>query len=405
MTLDMTTLLVVSSLVIAVTSVLFIVEAWNRDGDEVDRLWSLAFAAALTTGLSYIASAAVPELWWANAVGNAGSVLTTSAMWNGIRVLSGRRSLVQLSIGAAAVAALAVVLVGPDGGAWAGGAVMLAGTALGALLGGVAILRSPARGIRAGVLLGTVLLSAGAFYAFRLVVFLAAGPEFALFRTYAGTEVSTLFVVLLITGAAFSMVVLRGTQARAQQDEARNFDPMTGARTGVSFVPRANALLRAHHEASAPVALAAVTPEGIDEIAVAFGREHAGRALVVCGEAAQVLLPKRALMGRDAQDGRAFQVLLPGFTAAEAAEWATEVRKEIIDSPLEVPGSRLRLTVSVGITSARTHGYDLERLCDVSRKLSRGAIADGGNRVVVAPPPTPVPARAPDDGGVSAATR
>lgn len=383
MNLDMTTLLVVSSLVITVTSVLFIVEARSRDGDEVDRLWSLAFAAALTTGLSYLASAVVPELWWANAVGNVGSVLTTGAMWNGIRALQGRRSLVQVSAGAAGLAGLVVVVAGPDGGAWAGGAVMLAGTALGALAGGATILSSgPERRIRAAVLLGTVLVVAGVFYAFRLVVFVAVGPESLLFRTYAGTEVSTLVVVLLITGAAFSMVVLRGTQARARQDEAHNFDPMTGARTGVSFIPRATALLRAHEEGSAPVALAAVTPEGIDEIAVAFGREHADRALVVCGEAVQVLLPKRALMGRDAMDGRAFQVLLPGWTAEEATAWATEVRKEILDSPLEVPGSRLRLAVSIGITTARTHGYDLDGLCDVSRKLSRGAVDGGGNRVV-----------------------
>ncbi|MCK6210899.1 GGDEF domain-containing protein [Georgenia sp. EYE_87] len=379
----MTTLLVVSSLVITVTSVLFIVEARSRDGDEVDRLWSLAFAAALTTGLSYLASAVVPELWWANAVGNVGSVLTTGAMWNGIRALQGRRSLVQVSAGAAGLAGLVVVVAGPDGGAWAGGAVMLAGTALGALAGGATILSSgPERRIRAAVLLGTVLVVAGVFYAFRFVVFVAAGPESPLFRTYAGTEVSTLVVVLLITGAAFSMVVVRGTQARARQDEAHNFDPMTGARTGVSFIPRATALLRAHEVGSAPVALAAVTPEGIDEIAVAFGREHADRALVVCGEAVQVLLPKRALMGRDAMDGRAFQVLLPGWTAEEATAWATEVRKEILESPLEVPGSRLRLAVSIGITTARTNGYDLDGLCDVSRKLSRGAVDGGGNRVV-----------------------
>jgi len=391
MILDMTTLLVVSSLVIVVTSVLFITEAWARDTDDVDRLWSLAFTAALTTGLSYLATALVPALWWANAIGNAGSVLTTFAMWNGVRVLAGRRSLFAVSVAAAVLAALAVLVPGPDGGPWAGGAVMLAGSAAGAVLGGITILRSRAWRIRAGVLLGTVLLAAGLFYGFRFVLFVALGPEYAAFRTYAGTEVTTLFVVLFVTGAAFSMVILRGTQARERQEEARNFDAMTGARTGVSFIPRASAVLRAHEEAGAEVALVALTPEGLDEIAVAFGREHADRALVVCGELAQVLLPKRSLMGRDAMDGQAFQILLPGFTADQAAEWAHEVRKELLDSPLDVPGSKLRLSVSAGITSARTHGYGLDRLCDVSRELSRGAVIDGGNRVVLA-------ADSPDDG-------
>ncbi|PFG39095.1 GGDEF domain-containing protein [Georgenia soli] len=391
MSLDMTTLLVVSSLVITVTSVLFISEAWARNADEVDRLWSLAFAAALTTGLSYLASAIVPALWWANAVGNAASVLTTFAMWNGIRVLTGHRSFLAVSWAAGVLAALAVLVAGPDGGPWAGGGVMLAGTAVGAVLGGLAVLRSEAWRIRAGVLLGAILLAAGLFYGFRLVLFLVAGPEYAAFRMYAGTEVTTLFVVLLVTGAAFSMVVLRGAQARERQDETRNFDAMTGARTGVSFIPRASAVLRAHEEAGAEIALVALTPEGIDEIAVAFGRQHADRALVVCGELAQMLLPKRSLMGRDAMDGRAFQVLLPGFTAEAAADWANEVRKEVIDSPLDVPGSRLRLAVSAGVTSARTHGYGLDRLCDVSRELSRNAVSDGGNRVAIAE-------RAPDEG-------
>ncbi|MPV37977.1 GGDEF domain-containing protein [Georgenia subflava] len=384
MILDLTTVQAVAAVVVLTSSVVFLSEVWARDGDTVDRLWSMAFLAAVATGVAYLAATIDPALWWANAVGNGASVLTTFAMWSGVRAHLGRRPLVEVSLAAAVVALLATVVQGPDGGPWAGGIVVLLGTAAGGLLGGAALVRGGAVRLRAAVLLAVVLITAGVFYAVRAVVYLVAGPESAAFRLYLGTEVTTVVVVLLVNGAAFSMVVLRGRYARDRQDAARNFDPMTGARTGVSFQPRAHEQLRDAAASGRPVALVAIAPEGVGQIAVAFGREFADQALVTAGEITQMLLPPRALIGRDELDGQAFQVLLPGYSAADAQAWATQVRKELIDTPLDVPGSRLRLTASVGIATDRTDGYALEALCDSARRTSQAALGAGGNRVLVA---------------------
>ena len=69
MSLDMTTLLVVSSLVITVTSVLFITEAGARHPPQVDRLRSLALPAALTTRVSHLPPPTAPAPWGGNPPG------------------------------------------------------------------------------------------------------------------------------------------------------------------------------------------------------------------------------------------------------------------------------------------------------------------------------------------------
>ncbi|MFH5824823.1 GGDEF domain-containing protein [Georgenia sp. AZ-5] len=381
MTLDVPTLLVVATLVILTSSGMFLAEA--RAAEAVDRLWSLAFVAAIATALAYLGSTLYPGLWWANAVGNAASVLVVWTMWSGIRAYDERRSLIHVSVGVALLAAGAVLLQGPGASAWAGGWAALAGTAAGALLAGAAILRGPLRGFRSGALLAVTLLAGGAYYAVRLLLYVVEGPYSRAFETYAGTAATTLVNVLLVNGATFAALAIRTRDAQERAAEHQNFDPMTGARTNLSFEPRTVAQLRRSAESCSPAAMLEIVPEGVEALETAFGRPYADAALVTCGEIAQTLLPPRAIMGLDPGSGRSFQVLVPGWDEHDAVEWATQVRKELIDTPVEVPGSRVRVTVSTGIATAHRGGYDLGDLCDAAREASLAAVAEGGNRVRV----------------------
>ncbi|WP_448070983.1 GGDEF domain-containing protein [Georgenia yuyongxinii] len=384
MTLDTLTLLVVAALVITTSSGMFVAEAWVRTGDLVDRLWTLAFAAAITTALAYAVATLATDQWWLTAVGNGTSVLSVWAMWCGIRAYQRCPSRVAVAFAAALLAVAAVLVEGPDGGAWAGGAVALGGTAVGALAGGIALLRGKARAGRAALVLAVILLLGGLFYAVRSVVFVLAGPDSPGFQDYLGTAVTTLVNILLVNGAAFAAVTMRERTARERVAQGRNFDPMTGARTNHSFEPRAVEQLRRSAESLAPVAMVHLVPEGLETLEVAFGADVAEQALVACGEVTQVLLPPRALMGLDPVGAASFQVLLPGWDAGDAVEWTTQVRKELVATRVAVPGSHVRIGASAGIADVRLHGYQLGELCDAARAAARRAAADGGNRVEVA---------------------
>ncbi|GAA1634960.1 GGDEF domain-containing protein [Georgenia ruanii] len=384
MTLDLFSLLVVSALVILTSAGMFVAEAWARTGDLVDRLWTLSFAAAITTALAYVVGSLAPEGWWANAIGNGASVLCVWAMWSGIRAYQRRPPRIVLSAGLALAAAAAVLLHGPGGGPWAGGAVALGATAAGGLAGGVALLYGRLRAGRATLVLAVILLLAGLFYAVRFAVFVLAGPTSPSFERYLGTAFTTVLNTLLVNAAAFAAVTMRARTARAKVAEGRNFDPMTGARTSHSFEPRAAAQLRRSAETLAPVAMVHLVPDGTDALEVAFGREVAERALVTCGEVAQMLLPPRALMGLDPDGQASFQVLLPGWEADDAAEWATAVRRELIATTVEVPGSHVRIGACAGVATTRAAGYELGDLCDAARAAAQRAVGDGGNRVVAA---------------------
>ncbi|MEE6274208.1 GGDEF domain-containing protein [Georgenia wangjunii] len=404
MTLDVPTLLVFSAVIVMTSSGMFLAEAWARIGQEVDRLWSIAFASAMTTAVAYLATAVEPDLWWINAIGNATSVLTVWAMWCGIRAHERRSSRIALAFLVAGVTAVAVLVEGPDGGSWAGGVVVLVGTALGALGASAAILRGSLRSSRPGALLAMILALAGGYYTLRTFIFITAGPTSEIFVTYLGTAPSTIITSVLVNAAAFVGVMLRTRGIASERAlAAANFDPVTGVRSAESFATCATQELRIARAAAQPVAFIVIAPEELDAIAVAYDRGVAVQALVTCGEIVGEHRPAHGLVGKDPADEDVFHVLVRGYSGAEVLEWATSVRKDLINSPVPVPGSHVRLTASFGVAKAADAGYDLPALREAAAGAARAALAAGGNRVVVAGSgPDTRPGRAANDGARSA---
>src|SRR5690625_1721654 len=195
MTLDLPTLYTVSIIVIIIVTTVFMIEVASRGRSPVELIWTLAFSGAIGTALFYVAASWNPSLWWFVALGNAASVVTTFAMWNGVRAHDGRRPLLGVTAAVATFTALAALVAGPGGGEWAGGWATLAGTAVGAALGGIAGLRGGLRRHRLGGLLAVVLLIVAVYYTLRTVIFLVAGPYSEVFSQYVGTA-QTLVVVL-----------------------------------------------------------------------------------------------------------------------------------------------------------------------------------------------------------------
>lgn len=250
-------------------------EVASRGRSAVDHIWTLAFAAAISTGLCYFAAAWSPNLWWFVAVGNASSVGTTFAMWNGIRADDGRRPLLGVTAAAVVLTLGAALVPGPEGGEWAGGPAVLLGTAAGAGLGGIAGLRGRLRAHGLGVLLSGTLLVAAGFYLLRTAIFLGAGPRSRAFTELVGTAPTTLVVLALVLVASYAMVGVRAHDAHLRETERFGYDPMTGLRTRVSFDPRAREVLRTAEPAGEPVALVMIALEDSEHLAVAFDRDAA----------------------------------------------------------------------------------------------------------------------------------
>lgn len=381
--LDATTLYVVSIVVVSIVATAFVIEVASRGRSPVDLLWTLALSSAVTTGLFYLAASASGTLWWFVALGNASSVVTTMAMWNGIRADDGRRPLLGATVGAAAVAGLATVLAGPDAGEWGGGWAVLLGTAAGGLLGGAAALRGRRMGHRLGPVLGGVLLLVAVYYGARLAVYLTQGPESPTFTGPLGTTTTLLVLIVLIVTAGYCMAIIRTDEVHAHETRTSAFDPRTGLRTPTSFVPRAREAAQDAQRAGDPLALVVVVIEGRDDLTTAFDQTVADAALVAAVDSARVLAPPSAsLAGRVDDAGDVFEVLLRGFTGVEAHAWAESLRRRVIAVPLQVEGARLRLRVSLGVATDAETGYELGDLRELAARRAHQAVAEGGNRVL-----------------------
>lgn len=380
MTLDVVTLYVVSFVVISIATAVFVLEVAGRGRSSVDVIWTLAFAAAVSTALCYFAAAWSPALWWFVALGNASSVVTTFAMWNGIRAGDGRRPLLGVTGAVAAVTMAAAWLPGPEGGEWAGGWAVLLGTAVGAGLGGVAGLRGRLRGHRLGVLLSGVLLVVSGYYLVRTAIFLTAGPESPVFTRLVGTAPTVLLALTFISVAAYAMIGLRADTARAAEAESHGYDPATGLRTRAGFEPRAREILAAAEPAREPVALVAIALEGSEHLATAFDRDVADDAVALVADIAHLLAPPVSVAVRAEPD--VIGILLPGFTGTHAHSWAESLRRQVIATPLTVDGTRMRVRVSIGVAGDAECGYVLETLRTTAARRVEQALAEGGNRVL-----------------------
>lgn len=381
--LDVMTLYVVAILVITIVTSAFVIEVASRGRSPVDLVWTLALSSAVVTALCYVVAASSESLWFFVGLGNGASVLTTMAMWNGVRADDGRRPFLGVTAAVVTATALAAILPGPDGGEWAGGWATLLGTAAGGLLAGVAALRGRLRHHRLGRLLAGVLLAAGVYYVLRLTVYLSSGPESSTFETYLGTPTTLLVLTALVTAAGCSMVVIRTDEVYARQAERSAFDPSTGLRNPMTYLPRAREAVREAETTGEAVAIVGVLLEDAEELATGFHREVADAAFASVVDIARLLAPpSSSLAGRADVDEAGFEVLLRGFTAAEAHVWAENLRRRVIAVPLQVDGARLRLRVSLGVASDAETGYELDVLRELATQRAYRAAEEGGNRVL-----------------------
>jgi diguanylate cyclase (GGDEF)-like protein len=379
--LDVPTLLIVSAMVITLTGILFIVDSFSRSQDVIGRIWSLAYVAGVITTFSYLVSGLFPSIWWGVAVGNATVVLSLGAVWSGSRRFNGRMSLLRVAGGASALVAIAAIIPGPHGGPWAGGAFMLGGVGIFGLLAAYESFRGRMRAYRNARFLGFVEFIAGAYYLVRLVVFLTAGPTSKFFTTFLGTGITTLVVILFVTGGAFAMVALRGEESRSSIANGASADNAAGAASPDEFAEILGPVLTRSREEQRPVSVVVADVDEFAELNAAFGRRYGDTVLVRFVDLLREAMPSGSPVTRVAANR--FAVML-GDCGPEAALTAAEqARRRLVDSPLIDDSVRMRVTASFGVASSQEVGYELSALIASASRGADVAKGDGRNRVAL----------------------
>lgn len=352
MSLDLTTLLFVSSLLSITVSALYLLEVSRRERlATVDRCWILTFVAVIVATFCYGATGLSGRWWWANAIGDALLVFSMGALWSGVRAAGDRTPRLWLPGATALLTFSTGMLAGPEAGAWGAAFVYLPGVALWTALAATGILTGPLRSQPGG---STLAVAAGAwavFYSARLVVAIVDGVTSQTFDRYLGGGVASVVNLVLIVIGAFSIIRIRSGEALTEVIKTFRFDPYLGARTTENFRLRATELLARYPPGPHEVGCAAVRLEvrELDAISDAYGEAAKELATVLVARCLSELAPREALVGCVEGTRSAFDVILPHADAVDAHEWIRALRDRLRETPLVVGGDRLHVGVSAAV--------------------------------------------------------
>jgi diguanylate cyclase (GGDEF)-like protein len=377
--LDLTTVLIVSAVIVTLIGILFVVDSFSRQDDPIGRTWSLAYLSGMISTFSYLASGMYPSLWWGIAVGNGAVVLSSGSVWAGARRFNQRRSLLWLALAAALLTALVAAVGVPHGGVWAGSDVMIGGTAVFGILAGIECFRRPMWSYRNGRFLGVVALLAGAYYAVRFVAYLRWGPLSPTFTAFAGTAISTLVVLIFVTGGAFAMVALRGEESRRSLFASSSPGGAEEVAEREEFDAIASSLLDAAERAEREASLVVADLDNVSTLNAAFGRAYGDHVLTRFVEVLREQLPAATPLSHARGNRFLFVVEL---AAVDAARLAEQIRESLLDEPLVPDQTGLRVTASFGVAGCDQTGYRLDALRDAAMTAVETAKRDGRNRVV-----------------------
>jgi hypothetical protein len=373
MTLDLTSVLVMTALVVNTSGVLFIVETLLRRDEGAGRIWALGFLAGMLTTLAYTMWSQNEGAWWAVAVGNGAFVAATGCMWLGCRRFNRRR--MDWSVGLVALGVLAagvsVIVEGEAGGDWAGAVWMFLALIVFAGAGAVECLRGALRESRTAWVLAGVLGLQSLYYVSRTTAFLTSGPDAPLFESAFGTIPTSFVTVVLTIVAVVVTSVLRASRA-----------PMRGYRRRAAVTTRDGvlehdvfdgALADLCERASARrelVGVIAVRIEDLDQISTAFGSEVARAVTETWRTGVRHHAPSNALVAEDGPTGLSVGVLVD--SAVEARRQAGAIYRGLFDDLGKVGGGVIPV-VGVGIALSDAAGYDAQALQRVARDTATRA--------------------------------
>ena len=187
------------------------------------------------------------------------------------------------------------------------------------------------------------------------------------------------FHTLLIT-----VLIVAMSKERLELDQRvkAQTDPLTGALNRRALMSRGDRLLRRHGVEQKPLCLLFLDLDDFKSLNDRFG--HSGGDEVLMKFVAVVNDNIRPTDFLFRIGGEEFCCLLPYTGAAQAHRVAERIRHQFEAAAVDVAGATVRTTVSLGVASTETFGYDLDMLMRRADMAVYEAKQQGRNRVMVA---------------------
>lgn len=383
MSLDVTTLYLVSAMVTGTSGLLFALDMRGRREVSL-RWWSLAFVCAIAPAMIYAVASASADLWPLYPIGNGLVVAGASLLWVGARASNKKRTTVALwALPPVFTAAWPFVMDHPVL-PWSGFPFTASGVGLFTFLAALECWRPVGPRMRNHVILAAAWAGGSVFYLGRVVAFLAFGPDDPRFAVPFGAEAATISVLLLIVISSFSMVAL-GTEVSEQAlKQAAMRDGLTGVLNRSGFTRLAEAEIGRLAARGESYALLLLDLDHFKRINDTHGHAIGDEVLVGTAAAVARCLGPRDLFCR--YGGEEFVALLPGANPALAGIVAERVLRAVRGVTIETPTGRMWPTTSVGIAAAEADRGDLGGLMRAADVALYRAKRAGRDRAELAGP-------------------
>ena len=387
MTLDLTTMSLATAIVMVTAGVLFLTETLTHRPSPTARIWTTAFLAGTVTTLSYLVWALDPAgLWVAVAIGNGCFILGMGCLWLGCRRFNDHSVRIPGAIVAVTslAGAVAVLLAGPTGGAWAGAPLMFVGIATFAGLGAVESRRGVLSRQSVVIAITLVLGATSVYYVGRLVAFGLFGEDSPAFQQWFGSTNTSILSIVFTMGALVAMSVLRATESTLRgRGRATTLEVTTEGLLAPSSFEAMLAGTAARGERSGDrIAVIALRMEELPRVATAFGTPVATMLTDAWRASLPAAAPLLALVGEEGSNG--LLVALPVASASEARTVAARLHQRVLDD-LASTGAPITPVIGVGVALTDTAGYDASALINASNEAARSSAEQPDSAVVVAP--------------------
>jgi diguanylate cyclase (GGDEF)-like protein len=193
------------------------------------------------------------------------------------------------------------------------------------------------------------------------------------------------FHTLLLT---VLIVALGKERLELDQRTKAQTDPLTGALNRRAFVSRGGRLLLRHEIEKKPLCLLFLDIDHFKSLNDRFGHSGGDDVLVTFVQVVHDNIRPTDFLFR--MGGEEFCCLLPDTRTEQAYRVAERIRHQFEAATVSIAGTPVRATVSLGIASSDTFGYDADTLMRRADAAVYVAKRQGRNRVAVALPETAV---------------